>query len=435
MARRLLLIIYGIAVVSAVSGRAGAATVAVGSCRTPSFSTIQAAVNAASSGSTVNICPGRYPEQLLITKRLTIRGIANGSADAAIIVPPPGGVLQNTTSLSSGNPIAAQILVQGATGVSLSNLTVDGSNNGLTENSCAGPNLIGIYYQNSSGSVTHTAVFNQTMNPTNGCLNGLAIFVQSGNGGTSNVTLSNNHVQNYQKNGITANESGTTVTIRGNTVVGQGPTNGAAENSIQIGFGATGSITGNTVGDDIWVPPLDTPVDSDDAASGILVYASSGISVSQNTVTNTQFGIVFVTDPSFGSADGGAITSNKIAATHIFDGIELCNNSNMVTGNTVNGSDEAAIHIDSGCQNFSGGGNTGSGNTISGNTINDACAGILTGTLAGSNSIGTNQFFNVGNTTLTADQCLPPVSAVLPLATLRVAGTVNQRHEAHPARP
>jgi len=430
---RPLLLIFGMALLSAVTVRARAATVGVGSCIAGSYPTIQAAVTAASSGSTVMICPGRYPEQVLINKPLTIRGIASGSADAAIIVPPPGGVAQNTMSLSSGNPIAAQILVQATTGVNLSNITVDASNNGPADNSCDGSNLIGIYFQNSSGSVTHTAVVNQTMVPTSGCQYGLAIFVQSGNGGAANVTLTNNHVQNYQKNGITANESGTTVTISGNTVVGQGPTNGAAENSIQIGFGATGSITGNTVGDDIWMP--DTPGDSADAASGILVYASSGISVSQNTVTNTQFGIAFVTDPLFGSADGGVIRSNKVATTHIFDGIELCNNGNTVRGNTVHGSDEAAIHIDSGCMNFSGGGNTGSGNTISGNLINDACAGILTGTLAGSNTIGTNTFFNVGNTTLTADQCPPSVAAVLPLATLRVAGTVNQRHEAHPARP
>jgi len=428
-----LLLIFGIALLGAVTARASAATVEVGSCRagfTP-FPSIQAAVNAAASGSTVIICPGRYPEQVVINKALTIRGIASGSADAAIVVPPSGGVVQNTTSLTTGNPIAAQVLVQATTGVSLSNITVDGSNNGL--NSCASPNLIGIYYQNSSGTVTHTAVVNQTMMPTNGCQHGLAIFVQSGNGGTSDVMLANNHVQNYQKNGITGNESGTTVTISGNTVVGQGPTNGAAENSIQIGFGATGSITGNTVGDDIWAP--DTSNDSADAASGILVYAAGGVSVSRNTVSSTQFGIVFVTDPSVGSADGGVIMSNKIATTHIFDGIELCNNDNTVKGNTVNGSDEAAIHIDSGCTNFGGSGNTGSGNTVSGNVINDACAGILTGTLAGSNTIGTNTFFNVGNTTLTADQCPSPSASALSLATLRVAGTVNQRHEAQPARP
>jgi hypothetical protein len=381
------------------------------------------------------ICPGSYAEQVVISKDLTMHGIASGSADAAIIVSPTiiGHQWQTTPSLSSGFAIAAQVLVQGATKVNLSNITVDGSNNGLTDNSCAGPNLVGIYYQNSSGSVTDTAVVNQTMYPTNGCQEGLAIFVQSGNGGTSNVTVASNHVRNYQKNGITANESGTTVTIKDNTVVGQGPTDGAAENSIQIGFGATGSITGNTAMDDIWAP--DTYGDSGDAASGILVYASSGVEVGNNVVGNTQFGIAFDSDPSSGSADRGVVTSNRITATHIFDGIDLCNNSNTVQNNTINGSDEAAIHIDSSCTNFGGSGNTGSGNMISGNVINQACAGVLTGTLAGTNTIGKNTFYNVGNTTLTADQCPAAAASVVPMVVLRAARTVNGRHRAQPARP
>ena len=430
-----LLVLLTVAFFSSISESALAATVEVGSCRAglPQYSTIQSAVNAAPSGSNVFICPGRYHEQVVINKALDIRGIVEGTNDAAIIVPPVTGVVQNTTSLSSGAAIAAQVLVQGTVGVSLTNITVDGSNNGLTENSCAGPDFIGVYFQNASGSITRTAVVNQTMTPTNGCQNGLAIFVQSGNSGTSNVTVANNHVQNYQKNGITGNEVGTTVTVSGNTVFGQGPTNGAAENSIQIGFGAAGSITGNTVGDDIWAP--DTSSDSADAASGILVYASHGISVSKNTVGNTQFGIGFVTDPSVGTADDGVITSNKIAATHIFDAIELCNNHNMVQGNTINGSDEAAIHVDSGCANFGASGNTGSADTISSNLMNGACAGILIGTLAGSNTIGTNTFFNTGNTVLIADQCLMPTLAAVPPATARATGITKTHRLPRPARP
>src|ERR1700747_1958506 len=93
---------------------------------------------------------------------------------------------------------------------------------------------------------------------------------------------------NYQKNGITGNELGTTVTISGNTVVGQGPTNGAAENSIQISFGGTGQTRSNPAVDNIWAP--DTISDSADAASGILVFASAGVTVSGNTIGNNQFG-------------------------------------------------------------------------------------------------------------------------------------------------
>jgi hypothetical protein len=411
-------------------GQLMAATLQVGTCRNhvSTFTTIQAAVNASSPGGTVLVCPGTYPEQVKINKALTITGIQSGTLDAAVVVAPSGGVVQNTTSLATGNPIAAQILVTETTGVNIGNLTIDGSNNGISSSGCTPLNLVGVLYQNASGTVNHVAAINQALSGNSiGCQVGLAIFVQSGNGGTSNVTISNSHVENYQKNGITGNEVGTTVTVTGNTVVGQGRTNGAAENSIQVGFGAAGKITSNVAMDDVWAP--DTISDSGDAASGILVYASSGVTVSGNTVGNTQFGIAFVSDSTLGPADGGTVTGNRVAATHIFDGIELCGSSNTVQSNRINGSDESAIHVDSSCGPVTN-------NVISGNTINEACAGILVGTAAGSNSIGSNTFFNARNTVLTADRCTPPLVAARPANTSSLnTSSVARSPRLSPARP
>jgi nitrous oxidase accessory protein NosD len=408
-----------------LGGHLMAASVQVGTCRRGllTFSTIQSAVNASPAGTTVLICPGTYPEQVVINKALTLRGVQSGTSNAAVVVAPPGGIVQNTTSLATGSPIAAQILVTGTTNVSISNLTIDGVDNGISSGGCTPLNLIGLYYQNASGEVNRVAAVNQALTGSSiGCQVGLAIFVESGNGGTSTVVVSNSHVQNYQKNGITANELGTSVTISRNTVVGQGPTPGAAENSIQIGFGAKGKISFNIAIDDIWAP--DTISDSADAASGILVFASPGVTVSRNTVGNTQFGIAFISDPLSGPADGGTIIGNKVSATHIFDGIKLCSSSNTVHGNTVNGSDEAAIHMDSACGPVTN-------NVVSGNTVNDACAGIMVGAAAGSNSIGINEFLNTRNTVLTADRCTPPLNLVHRPNTSSAA----QTRKPSPARP
>lgn len=193
-------------------------------------------MNATPPGATIAVWPGLYPEQILVYQALTLKGIASGNQAAAIISVPNGGLVQNATSLATGAAIAAQILVQSATSVTITNITVDGANNGI--NGC-GPDPIGIYYQNSSGTISHDSILNEVLAAgLTGCQTGLGIFVQSGNPGSSTVTITNNHVANFQKNGITGNE------------VGQGPTNGAAENSIQIGFGAAGTVTGNTVGSD-----------------------------------------------------------------------------------------------------------------------------------------------------------------------------------------
>jgi len=409
-----------------------AATVQVGTCRpsVSSFATIQAAVNASSPGGTVLVCPGTYPEQVAIDKALNILGAQSGTEKAAIIVAPAGGIVQNTTSLSSGNPIAAQILVTNATGVNISNLTVDGANSQVSVSGCTPVNLVGVLYQNASGTLNHLAVINQALTGVSiGCQSGLGIFVQSGNSGTSNVSIVNNYVENYQKNGITANEAGTTVTITANNVVGQGPTTGAAENSIQVGFGAAGTVRGNVAMDDVFSP--DTISSPGKAASGILVFASTGVTVANNTVGNTQFGIAFVSDATAGPADSGTIEGNRISATHVFDGVELCGSSNTVTGNTISGSDESGVHIDSSC-------GAAASNAVSNNTINDACAGILVGTGAGSNTIGTNNFYNTRNTTLTADTCTPLLTAAARASTathLAAASATANHARPSPARP
>jgi len=96
----------------ALGGHLMGVTVKVGTCRSGivTFSTIQSAVNASPAGATVLVCPGAYPEQVVINKALTLRGVQSGTLGAAVIVAPPGGIVQNTTSLATGNPIAAQIL-------------------------------------------------------------------------------------------------------------------------------------------------------------------------------------------------------------------------------------------------------------------------------------------------------------------------------------
>src|ERR1700674_2968786 len=213
-------------------------------CPAATFTSIQDAINAADPGSVIRVCPGTYREQLSINKSLSIEG-DNG----AIVL--PSNMVANTTG-SSGTPIAAAILVKDAANVEIEGLIVDTANSGVTE--CS-PDLIGILYQNSSGSIEHNAVRNAKLSVSlNGCQSGDAIVVQSLGSETSKVTIDDNSVHDYQKNGITGNESGTEVTITNNVVTGLGPTIGAAQNGIQIGFGGKGRVLRNTVTDNVWSP-------------------------------------------------------------------------------------------------------------------------------------------------------------------------------------
>ena len=392
-------------VLAALSGQAFASTVTVGLCPGPGthYITIQAAVNAVSIGGAVKVCPGNYPEQITITRNLTLTGITSGTNGAAVVAVPSGGLVTNGVTDIFGNPTAAQIFVQNAA-VTISRITVDGANDGLTDCSI---NAIGIYYQNASGTITANAVRNVLL-PTGlqGCQDGLAINVES-NTGTPAVTISNNSVRNYDKNGITASgpdngSPGPNVTVTGNTVIGLGATTVTAQNGIQIGYGATGKVTSNNVVDDIFInPPACSPCWG---SSGILIYGSSGVTVTSNTVESTQYGIVPVTESASLTANGTIIKLNRVGGTQTFDAIDLCSDWNTAQSNIIYGSAESGIHLDDSCSP-----STGSNNTVTGNTINEACAGILlgTGTL---NTTTPNTFMNVTNTTVAGDVCTPTLA-------------------------
>ena len=87
-----------------------AQTVAVGNCQPHlvSYLTISAAVAAATSGTTVLVCPGTYPEQVTVTQPLTLRGLnLRILGNNPVIAVPSGGLLVTD---SSGNATQLSVL-------------------------------------------------------------------------------------------------------------------------------------------------------------------------------------------------------------------------------------------------------------------------------------------------------------------------------------
>ena len=66
-----------------------------------------------------------------------------------------------------------------------------------------------------------------------GCQDGLAIYAVADPSTTTKVTMSAVQVTNYDKNGITCDDIGTTCTITGSTVTGGGCISTTAQNGIQ----------------------------------------------------------------------------------------------------------------------------------------------------------------------------------------------------------
>lgn len=400
------------------------------------YTTIGAAVAAVPAGATIYVCPGIYPEQVLITKKLTLTGVSgNGAtgnsaagANNPVIAVPAGGLLVNSNDLyqyPNGEPTAAQILVQTPSNsltnpisVNINNITVDGTGNNIQT---CGTDLVGIYYQNANGTLDHVVTrFQELPSGYFGCQSGLAIYVQSGygSGGSADVTTEYSSVHDYDKNGITYDGSATTGTIQDNYVVGIGATPLTAQNGIQVSVGAFVKVSSNVVTDDVYINPSNCTSDGSNgtplcySASGILIYdaggtgASNKMSIASNTVSNTQGAIVTYGDVN-GVADYNSITSNKVttspsAGVFSIDGIDLCSNYNTASNNTVYNSSGSGIHIDSQCTEMNGG--SGNGTTVSNNTINEACAGVLLGSGTGSVAT-TNPTYNVIQATISGDSC------------------------------
>lgn len=335
-------------------------------CPDAQFSQIQPALDAASTGDSIHICTGIYQEQLVVTKSVDI------DADSGVFLV-PSGLKQVATGVGSGTPIAAAIFVSGTDRAFISGLTVDGINNRIT--GCA-PRLEGIFYQNASGAIDKVVVRNFKLGPgLGGCQSGSGIFAESGDGNHHFVQVTNCQIHDFQKNGITANEVGTVLHAYRNTVVGQGPTNGAAQNGIQVGFGAKGSAHNNTIANMVWSGCADAS-SCQAVATGVLVAESDGVQVSENRIVHTQLGI-------FIDGSDAALSENQVFDSIVFDGIRIEGNRCSVLRNRVASAGEALIFVQ------------GDGNNASFNHLSDAPIGILKASGSLDSVFNENEFDNV----------------------------------------
>jgi parallel beta-helix repeat protein len=353
-------------------------------CPNAQYTTIQAAVNAAKSGDVIRVCAGTYPEQVTITTSLTLR------ADNGVVVDP--STTQTVTDVAGTEAIAFVFAVQGAN-VDIDGFIVDGSNNGLTE--CS-PRLVGILYQNASGHIRHNAVRHMNLGSSssvNGCQSGNGIEVETASGSSSSVTVNENSIWDYQKNGITGNEAGTELTADGNTVTGIGPTTGAAQNGIQIGFGAGGTLTNNTIADNVW-SSCTSPTACTANATGILIFQSNGVIVRNNSLATNQVGI-------YVGGDNSRIAMNTISNSVTLIGVALVGNSNAVVRNTLSHADQAGVYIQ------------GNSDRVTDNEFIDASVGILTVSGSTGSVINGNTFF--ANLVTTQDPAAMRAIAVVPV--------------------
>jgi hypothetical protein len=343
-------LLFVLALAAQVPLASATVTYAVGTCqpKLTSFTTIMGALGATPSPNVVKVCPGTYPEQVIITYAVTLEGVSAGNSDQVVIAVPPGGLTGFNDGLD--DLLSAQVsVIQPLGEVNLINLTVDG-----TGNTVASPNfMVGVLYFNAPGAVNHLNIVNQ-----NGNGRGTGVWLAGGNFNPS-VTVEDSNLQNFDFVGITVKtDPQLNMTIKGNNLA----SSFTNSDGINLAFGIqlTASISDNLI---------------TAGYEGVSINDGQG-SVSNNKIVGTPVGIDLETDTV-------SVTSNTIYNTLGEYGIGIIANSSVapVTGNTVAQS-PIGIYFD--CN---------AGTNVHSNTILDAAIALY-GVPSG--AIGINTYYNVG---------------------------------------
>ena len=358
-------------------------------CINPSvhFTTIQDAVNAAPSGAFIQVCPATYPEQVEITKPLTLKGV--NTLGVAVVASPPGGLIVPPGGFTSTAP---QVFVHDTAGpVTITGITVDGSNNQITPCTLL---IEGVYFKNASGSIKNVVTRNQFVGTLGACF-GTGYGIRAlADVSASFVTIQNNSVRSYDWAGISIERVLTTASVLNNSIVGPGsiPINA---NGIFVGAGAAVTVSGNSA------------INNSSGNPGVFVYGSHGAIISGNILGNNTFGIYVEPDNSSNDSDSATITKNNVSGSGA-DGITVCSNNNLVQSNVVAASGTTFGGSGIVLPNF---GYCSTNNTaVTKNLVNEACVGVLFDPSEVGNTISSNAIYNAMLPTGTACPASGPKS-------------------------
>ena len=277
---------------------------------------VQEGVNLVTA-STVNVAPGTYVEQVEITKPLDLVGSGKG----VTFIQSPVTLTKFFTTSANNYPV---IFVHDTNGVTVKQLTVDGAGRGS-----GNYRFVGIGYSNAGGSIDTVRVTGVRETPINGNQHGNAIFAYANSGTARSLSVASTDVDDYQKNGMTLSGANLTVNVSGSKATGAGPVNFIAQNGIQLGFGAGGTIQNNETSGHDYTPATF-------AATGILLYqAAPGAIIRGNHIHDNMEG-AFIQESSDVIVDGNnQITNSGDTGTFFYLSDNGQFNSNTATSNNV----------------------------------------------------------------------------------------------------
>lgn len=292
-------------------------------CQGAPYATIGAALADSQPGDEIRVCPGTYPEQVVITKQLRFTGISIGT-NRPIIKPTSLPVTRPSTL--GGNPVAAAVIVD-AEFVRLENIDVDLSQN--TSPAACMPVIAGVFLKNASGIVERLNIHDVKVPGNPSCDSGVAMYIESGQigdelgrpvYGLARVNVRDCTYSGYQKAGLVGNGPRTILTVKNGAAAGLGATSGAVQVGYQFGYGATGKVSSIvTAGHYSTI--------AGKAAADLLVYQSDRVSIRKMQGSDSETGVLGV---------GNRLRVKKSSLSRMFgDGVVFLGDANLASGNLI----------------------------------------------------------------------------------------------------
>ena len=302
-------------------------------CSNAPFATIGAAIAASKAGDEIRVCPGTYPEQIVVPFPLTIRGEAFGSKRAVIR---PTAMPATLPGLDGGNPISAAVLDNGHL-LRMTDVDID-----LADNVAVGcsPVVAGIYIRNALAALTRVKVYNAAVSARPDCDSGVGILVESGVKeivlgrplyGKSRFIGRGLHLENFQKAGLVAIGPQTMARLEDCVATRLPALAGAA---VPAGFefanGARGKVINSTAS---WIQAGTVGK----LAAGILAVDAGKVTFRRNVVEDNQVGVLVVGDK--------VRVKRGTFRRHTSDAIILLGDSNLVTAAEVDGASVSGVFV------------------------------------------------------------------------------------------
>lgn len=276
-------------------------------CASPSFNSVQAAVDAAQPGDTVYLCSTiPYMEQVIITKSITLTGDKGATIQAPNPFPStsPSRLPPQFTSDNLFVPQTVVFIWGSGVNTKVIGLNIAGvlpGNGGCAEQEFGVLVIDGATATLKGDQVKDIRDINSGLL---GCQFGVAIQIGRRYWPTADfsnflvenfvghATITNTKVFGYEKNGITIDGPGSKANVSGSTVNGFGQTTVTAQNGIQFSRGASGEAMNNTVTDNAYTGTGGA------SSGGILIYGALcggdplvvGVEIEHNTLQNNDVG-------------------------------------------------------------------------------------------------------------------------------------------------